>query len=126
MRGRKPSPLVIPSHDRTALEQIARSESLPWYQVRRARTVLAMAQGQRTAVVAFQMQYDAETVRRTCQRYRERGLDGLLDNVPRPGRPARISPPAMRSDRRTRLPGADRPRVAHDGLDQQGARIPGG
>jgi len=52
--------LTIPSHDRTVLEQIARSESLPWYQVRRARTVLAIAQGQRTGVVAFQMQSTAK------------------------------------------------------------------
>ena len=91
MRGRKPSPLAIPSHDRTILEQVARSESLPWYQVRRARTVLAIAQGQRTSVVAFQMQCDVETVRRTCQRYRKLGLDGLLeparDRAARPGFP---------------------------------------
>ncbi len=118
MRGRKPSHLVIPSQDRVVLEQIARGESLPWYQVRRARTVLAIAQGRRTHVVASQMQCDAETVRRTCQRYRERGLDGLLEPAPRPGRPARISPPATRSDHRTRLPATDRSGAAHHALDQ--------
>ena len=42
MRGRKPCPLSIGSHDRTILQEVARSETLPWYQVRRARTVLAM------------------------------------------------------------------------------------
>ncbi len=93
MRGRKPSALTIPPHDRTILEQIAHSESLPWFQVRRARTVLSIADGQRTGVVAFQMQCDVETIRRTCQRYRQRGLDGLLELPQRPGRPARISPP---------------------------------
>jgi hypothetical protein len=96
MRGRKPRPLTISSPDRTLLEQIARSESLPWYQVRRARTVLAIAQGQRTCVVAFRMQCDVETVRRTCQRYREVGLEGILGPPERPGRPARISPPPTR------------------------------
>src|SRR3954454_18761331 len=108
MRGRRPSPLAIASHDRIAPEQVARSESLPWYQVRRARTVLAIAQGQRTGVVAFQMQCDGETIRRTCPRYRERGLDVRLEPPQRPGRPARMSPPPMRPDRRARWSGADR------------------
>src|SRR5512142_1870649 len=125
MRGRKPLPLTISSHDRSILEQIARSQLLPWYQVRRARTVLAIAQGQRTGVVAFRMQCDVETVRRTCQRYRERGLDGLLDAVQRPGRPARISPPATGRDRQACLPGADRSRAAHHALDEQGTGAPG-
>ena len=48
MRGRKPCPLSIGSHDRTILQEVARSETLPWFQVRRARTVLAIAAGERT------------------------------------------------------------------------------
>jgi hypothetical protein len=34
MRGRKPCPLSIGSHDRCILQEVARSETLPWYQVR--------------------------------------------------------------------------------------------
>src|SRR5215468_10574187 len=100
MRGRRPCPLLIGRHDRTILQDVARSETLPWYQVRRARTVLAIAAGQRTATVAFHLECDVGTVRRTCQRYRDRGLPGLLEQPQRPGRPARISPPAARPDRR--------------------------
>src|SRR3954447_9804069 len=92
MRGRKPCPLSIGSHDRTILQAVARSETLPWYQVRRARTVLAIAAGERTAAVASRLECDVGTVRRTCRRYSEEGVPGLLDEPHRTGRPARISP----------------------------------
>ena len=104
MRGRKPSPLPIDTHDRAILKEIARSEALPWYQVRRARTVLAVAAGQRTEAIASRLECDAGTVWRTCQRYKDSGVRGLLDAPQRPGRPARISPPPARTDRRTGLP----------------------
>src|SRR3954471_19104874 len=93
MRGRKPCPLAISRHDRTALQDVARSESLPWYQVRRARTALAIAAGQRTAAVASHPECDAGTVRRTCRRYKDTGVQGLPEEPQRPGRPTRISPP---------------------------------
>ena len=92
MRGRKPCPLSIDSHDRTILQGVARSETLPWYQVRRARTVLAIAAGERTTAVAARLECDVATVRRTCLRYEDTGLWGLLEEPQRPGRPARISP----------------------------------
>ena len=72
MRGRKPKPLSIGRHDRVVLQDVALSETLPWYQVRRARTVLAIAAGPRTAAVAAHLECDVGTVRRTCQRYRDR------------------------------------------------------
>src|SRR5262245_33090845 len=92
MRGRKPSPLLIDTHDRAILQEVARSETLPWYRVRRARTVLAIAAGQRTAAVASRLECDAGTVWRTCQRYKDTGVRGLLDAPQRPGRPTWISP----------------------------------
>ena len=66
MRGRKPECLSLRTEDIPLLQQIARSQVLPWYQVRRARIVLAMAKGQRVQTVAFQMQCAPRTVRRTC------------------------------------------------------------
>ena len=47
MRGRKPEALTIHSPDLSELERIARSDALPWYQVRRARIVLGIAAGRR-------------------------------------------------------------------------------
>jgi hypothetical protein len=85
MRGRKPCPLSIDSHDGTILQGVARSETLPWYQVRRARTVLAIAAGERTTAVAARLECDVGTVRRTCLRYEDAGLWGLLEEPQRPG-----------------------------------------
>jgi hypothetical protein len=65
MRGPKPFPLSIDTRDRTILQEVARSETLPWYQVRRARTVPAIAAGQRTAAVSSHLECDAGTVWRT-------------------------------------------------------------
>src|SRR5437879_319749 len=74
MRGRKPCPLAIAAHDRTLLQEVARAEALPWYQVRRARTVLAIAAGQRAEAVASHLECDTGTVWRTRQGYKGAGL----------------------------------------------------
>jgi transposase len=92
MRGRKPHPLAVGRADLTRLQRIARSLCSPWYQVRRARIILARADGQRTRDIAQQVHCDVRTVRRTCHRYEGFGLSGLLARAKRPGRPAQISP----------------------------------
>lgn len=92
MRGRKPHRLSIASKDRELLEHIARSESLPWFQVRRARICLAVAAGLRIDALASQMQCGVATVRRTCRLYEHAGVAGLVVRSGHPGRPARISP----------------------------------
>lgn len=116
MRGRKPHPLSIAPADVPILQQIARGEFLPWYQVRRARIVLASARGVRTSTIAFQIQCDEATVWRTCRRYERQGLTGLLAAPCRSGHPDRISPPPEGSDRCSGLPGADRQGPAHHQL----------
>lgn len=45
MRGRKPRDFSLAAHDVPILQQIARSRILPWFQVQRARVVLAIADG---------------------------------------------------------------------------------
>ena len=50
MRGRLPSVLSLDPADVERLHTTAHSDSLPWYQVRRARIVLARAGGQRKQV----------------------------------------------------------------------------
>jgi transposase len=91
MRGRKPRPLTISRADLPRLQQMARSLSLPWFKVRRARIVLAVAAREKIAAVAGQVQCNVSTVRRICHRYRQKGLSGLVACPSRPGRPARIS-----------------------------------
>ena len=125
MRGRRPHPIAIAPGDEPILRQIARSQSLPWYQVRRARTVLAIAAGERTRVVADGMQCDVDTVRRTCRRYEQSGLPGLLSHPERPGHPLGISPPAAGANRRTGLPGTGGQGPPHHSLVERGPGAPG-
>lgn len=120
MRGRKPRRLLLAAHDKSILEQIARSRILPWFQVQRARAVLAIAEGARVQTVAFQMQCDPSTVWRLCRRYEEAGLEGVLAEMPRAGRPIEISPPATGSDCAIGVSGTDRQGAAHYSLEQSG------
>jgi Winged helix-turn helix len=120
MRGRKPEPLPIAPADLPILQRIARQAALPWYQVRSARIVLAIAAGERQRAVAERMQCDAATVWRTCQRYQHGGLAGLLADhrSGHSGHPLGISPPPTGADRRPRLPGTARAGAASHPLDQ--------
>ena len=108
MRGRPPQQLALNADDIETLQRIARSQTRPWYQVRRARTVLGIAAGERVQTLAEYMDCTPQTIRRTCLRYERQGLDGLLAGPQRTGHPFEISPPAARSDRATGLPGTDR------------------
>ena len=94
MRGRRPDVLSLVSQDRQNLQPMAHSDSLPWYQVRRARIVLAMAAGERKCVLAARMGCGSATVWRTCERYRPHGLEGLLvdDRHDRSGSLEQITP----------------------------------
>jgi DNA-binding CsgD family transcriptional regulator len=118
MRGRKPHPVTISPSDRTILQQMARSQSLSWFQVRRARIVLEIAAGQRTQTVAWQMQCAEDTVRRTCRLFEREGMAGLVQRPSRLGRPAQISPPPAGPDHPTGLLGACGRGVAHHALVQ--------
>ena len=89
MRGRKPSALSLAPSDIDRLHTTAHGDCLPWYRVRRARIVLAVAAGQRTRDVAAHLDCGAATVWRTCARYRQQGLDGLWADG-REGRSGRL------------------------------------
>src|SRR5271163_2520753 len=78
MRGRRPDEVSIHRSDKSELERIAHSDSLPWFRVRRARIILGMAAGQRREVLASELDCDESTIWRTCQRYQRLGLMGLL------------------------------------------------
>ena len=108
MQGRKPRDFSLAAHDIPILQQIAHRRTLPWFQVQRARAVLAMARGERVQTVAFQSQCDPSTVWRLCRRYEQMGLEGVLAEAPRAGHPLEISPPAACPNRATGLSGAHR------------------
>src|SRR5436309_6677003 len=78
MRGRRPEKLKIARRDQAALHIAAQSGSSPWFEVQRARIVLAIAAGQRQCSVAARLECDEATVWRACQRYRRDGLASLF------------------------------------------------
>ena len=94
MRGRKPEALTILTTDIGELERIAHSDTSPWNQVRGARVVLGIATGQRREDLATQLECAESTIWRTCQRYRDLGLVGLLADQRKghSGRDLRITP----------------------------------
>jgi transposase len=94
MRGRRPEPLTIAPPDADTLRAVAHSDSLPWFQVRRARIVLALAAGERRRPLAARLDCDEATVWRTCERYRREGLAALFSDRRhgRSGRLEEISP----------------------------------
>ena len=116
MRGRKPHSLAVADADIPILQAVARSRRLAWFQVQHARIVLSVAAGEPMHAIAARMECDRATVWRVCRRYEHGGLKDLLLDDPRVGRPQEISPPPACPDRRTRLLGADRQRVAHHPL----------
>jgi transposase len=94
VRGRQPENLTIARRDQAALHSVAHSGSSPWFQVQRAKIVLAISTGERQGSVAARLECDEATVWRACQRYRQGGLaclfaDGRQGNA---GRPQLISP----------------------------------
>lgn len=108
MRGRKPHHLSLSAADQLVLERIARSRTLPWFQVQRARALLAMASGERIQTLAWQLQCAPSTLWRLARRYEQVGMAEVLAQVPRIGRPAELSPPAARTNRAIGLFGTDR------------------
>jgi transposase len=94
MRGRKPEKVLVPHRDEDVLRSAAHNGFLPWFQVQRARIVLAIAAGERSCAVADRLECDAATVWRSCQRYRRGGVAGLFSEgrQDNPGRPQQISP----------------------------------
>jgi transposase len=94
MRGRRPQKLTVARRDQDTLHAAAHSGSLPWFQVQRAKIVLAIAAGERPCSVAARLECDQATVWRACQRYRRDGLVGLSADGRQgnSGRPQQISP----------------------------------
>ena len=113
MRGRKPRAFALEAHDKSLLQHIARSRTLPWLQVQRSRTILALADGERVRTVAQLMQCDPSTIWRLCRRYEQVGLAGLLMEAPWTGHPDKISPSGTCANRVAGLPAAHRARAAH-------------
>jgi transposase len=83
-------PVTLSAAERKVLKKRARGARTPHRDRLRARIVLEAARGRGNAQIAVGLGIDAGTARKWRGRFAARGLAGLED-LPRPGRPRRIS-----------------------------------
>jgi hypothetical protein len=83
-------PVVLSAGERKTLKKRARWAKTAQRDWLRAQIVLAAARGRASARIAAGLHVSVDTVRKWRGRFAARGLDGLKD-LPRPGRPRRIS-----------------------------------
>jgi hypothetical protein len=91
MPRRSPYPIELTDEQRSALESLARSYTLPYWQVIRAQMVLLAAQELRNDQIAQRLNCRREVASQWRKRFFEQGMAGLEDR-PRPG-PAPGFPP---------------------------------
>jgi transposase len=91
MPRRSPYRIELSDDERTVLESMARSYTLPYWQVIRAQMVLMAAEGIRNDQIAAQLGCGRDVVSQWRKRFFEQRLDGLEDR-PRRGRPPAFSP----------------------------------
>jgi transposase len=86
-----PQPLVLSKEARAELEAIARSAQAPPSVVKRARLIIALADGATYAYLTSRWGLAATSISRWKRRFAMQGIAGLAD-APRSGRPARLDP----------------------------------
>ncbi len=77
--------------DRRRLEQLTRTRTTAQRVVERARIVLASADGASGNAICAQLQVSRPTVTLWLDRYEAEGVDGLVTDHPRPGRPKQLT-----------------------------------
>ena len=95
MPRHSPYRIDLSDQERDVLEVLARSYTLPYWQVVRAQLVLLAAQGLRNDQIAARLSCRREVVSQWRKRFFERRLAGLEDR-PRRGRPPSFSPSRAR------------------------------
>lgn len=69
MRGPKPTPVELSARQRSLLEKIVRRQTSPQRQVRRAKLILSMADGNNNQQIARQLEVHRETVQQWRSRW---------------------------------------------------------
>jgi CRP-like cAMP-binding protein len=95
MPRRSPYRVELTGEQRAALESLARSYTLPYWQVIRAQMVLLAAEGLRNDQIAQRLNCRREVVSQWRKRFIEQGMAGLEDR-PRRGRPPTFPPTGAR------------------------------
>ena len=102
--GRRKKELVLSAEEHAQLSALVASRSLPHAIVARAQVVLRAAAGESNTAIAERLDWSLATVGKWRQRFVERRVAGLHDEL-RPGRP--------RTLRRPGGGGFDQPIAAH-------------
>jgi hypothetical protein len=95
MPRRSPYRVDLSDEERAVLESLARSYTLPYWQVTRAQMVLMAADGLRNDQIAARLNCRREVVSQWRKRFFESRLEGLEDR-PRRGRPPTFPPSRTR------------------------------
>ena len=91
MPRNSPYSITLTAREKSALEDIARKYTSPYYQVVRAKAILLAAQGLRNDEIAARVSLPRQIVSKWRKRFFEDRLEGL-ENLPRAGRPPSFSP----------------------------------
>lgn len=91
MPGKSPYEIVLTEEEQKELKRRSNSYTLPQWEVKRAKMILAAANGEYNTDIAKRLDCARKTVVKWRKRFFEERLDGLKDR-PRPGRPAAFSP----------------------------------
>ena len=95
MPRRSPYRIELTDEERTVLESLARSYTLPYWQVTRAQMVLMAAEGMRNDQIAARLRCGRDVVSQWRKRFFHERLAGLEDR-PRRGRPPTFPPSRSR------------------------------
>jgi transposase len=89
--------LRIGPEARAALQRIAASQTAPHRQVVRAGIVLRAGEGWANQHIADDLNVSLPTVRQWRRRFEAGGVEGIMHDAPRPGRPRTITPRKVES-----------------------------
>jgi transposase len=98
-KGPKPAELMLSEQERKELEALVRQHSTPQQMAKRARIVLAAAEGKRNAEIARELEVSVDTARTWRGRWiglqavplSELSIRERFEDIPRPGRPSEIT-----------------------------------
>jgi Winged helix-turn helix len=95
MPRHSPYRIELTGEERAVLVSLARSYTLPYWQVMRAQMVLMAAEGMRNDQIAAQLRCGRDVVSQWRKRFYEQRVAGLEDR-PRRGRPPTFPPSGPR------------------------------
>lgn len=119
---RSPFEISLTSEEQAELERIARTYTLPYFFVMRAKLVLLAAAGFSNREIAARLDCGPDVVCQWRKRFWQDGLDGLQDE-PRSGRPRRQSLPQAEPKTGIQKEMLSSPRQETSGGRRRGARL---